>query len=430
MRGGAADPEPAARINREKIPVVILEDVREVGVRGLQLEDLFRFGGDESRSFANEPCPGQPSRVEVGNDPVVLPVLAQLAAPVTGHAGNGDMTEIVDLGKEIPRSREFLEDLLLIPARIGPAMDPVGESVAAWSTVKEIYGADDFSFLGEIDFHGIVHSTAGKGFHVAAPDRRGPDAGSLAFIENGPGIRIGNGMSLATMTPVDSPVRVEERTMNVGGVPGEIETRSQFFPDLGNSVPVFIGKTPQAGRGHHVEGVVDPEGPLGKGELVGEGGCLVINAVAIGIFEETNRIRRFGEKLFLFQVHSRVLGDEESAPVIERCHDRVPDQPGLDGGTNLEVGSNFELPCRQVGQHEGDRKREEITHHCCEDARATPGPQGGIAGEIKRGGVFPWRGSRTIRQWLRTRQSHQRRKVRCPRMPHRRQGAGRSRHRG
>jgi len=313
---------------------------------------LFRRVG---RTLWTRLCQGDFAGVEMGHEPSVGPVGMEGTAAVAGHPRDRDVSEVVDWPQQLARPAELLEDEPLIVARIGPAVDPVGECVTAGAPVEKIHRADDLALVREIDLDRIVHSAAGERLDFATAELGRPDPRAFARFHDLPRVVVGNGKALATVRPEKASVRMQKGSVHIGGVAGEIKTGREFLLHLGAAVPVLVGEAPEARRRHHVERVVNPKSALRESEFVGKECGLVKDAVSICVLQHPDRARPLAEKSLFVQIHPRIFRNKKSTAIIERRHDRMFHQPRRHRRGHRDPRINYEI----VGDERPDEDREE-----------------------------------------------------------------------
>src|SRR5207253_1908905 len=143
-------------------------------------------------------------------------------------------------------------------------------------------GADHLAGRQEGQLDGVVEPAAAETLDVApvgaaAPDPRGEALEPLSLA----GLHL---VAVPAVGPVESTVGPEEGPVNVAAVAVEVEVTDQRLALAGLAALALL-EAPQAGVRGGVDGAVVPEDARGEGEVVGEGGGLVEDAVSVGILE-------------------------------------------------------------------------------------------------------------------------------------------------
>ena len=269
------------------------------------------------------------------------------------------MPVIVNHGHPLERSRQVRDHVEQVRPLVGSSRQPVHEGVAARLVVVEVDHADDVAVGGEIHLHRVVHATEGVPLHVLAVGTAGPDAGRLARVHHGT-VAPHDLVALATVAPVEAAVRwVEEGAVDVGGVPGVLETADDHHAFVGDTVTITVGQLPDAGRRRDIERAIQPAGTLGEGHAVGEDGHAVEDAVAVGVLQQQHAVRWIGIQLFLRPVHPRGISDEEAAAIVEAAHDGVADDWRSGRDDELEAGGQVVPGNRRRGRGQSGKKKGE-----------------------------------------------------------------------
>src|SRR5690606_36529662 len=142
LRSRTSDTEPAARVDREQVAVVVFDHVGDVGVGFEKAEDRLGFFRREGGTEPARPRAGDFRGVEVGDEPVVFPRRIDRPASVAAHPGDRDVSEIVNRWQQVAGFLELRYDEFLIESWVGASMHPVGDRVAARATVEKVYRAE------------------------------------------------------------------------------------------------------------------------------------------------------------------------------------------------------------------------------------------------------------------------------------------------
>ena len=334
---------------------MIFQNVSKMRIWFQRLQNRRGFHGFVASSFWRGLSQSDLSGVEVGHEQAVGPFRLQDPAPVAAHPRHRNVTEIVDWREQFAGFPEFFEDETLIKTRIGTPIDPMRQGIATGTPVKKIHRSEDLAFVGEIELHRIIHAAAGKGLDLAPTQLRRPDPRALSTLHDLPGVVVRDRKSLASMAPEKSSVRMQKGAVNVRRIPCKIESGRQLLSHFRNTVAILIGETPETGWRHHVERIVDPEGTLREGEVIGKNSRFVVDPVVVCIDEPRDKPGPFFEEILFVEIDPGILCEEEIPFVVECRHHRMRHEPRRYCGRDRKGVIDNELLRRE----EERRKNEE-----------------------------------------------------------------------
>ena len=197
-------------------------------------------------------------------------------------------------------------------------------------------------------------------------------SGRGAFVNHRPAGAT-NLVRKAAGAPVQAAVGAEAAAVHVVGHARVGEAGDQLFALVGHVVAVGIGQLPEAGGRRTIDRAVVPGDALRKHHLVGEDLALVEAAVAVGVFQQANRVRRVLRQLRPAQVHARRIADVQPAAIVEggqhgpfdlgRSRDALDDK-ALGHAHGRDVGRHFGFfaadsrrrQCKYPHEQQGDQR--------------------------------------------------------------------------
>ena len=154
------------------------------------------------------------------------------------------MTKLVDRFQQFPGSLSLSQDPFTV--WIDTTVKPVNQAIDAGSTVHDVHRANDFTFVGKINFNRIVHAPATMDAYVRSVWFTGEDIRAREFAGDLP-LLVAEFMAVSAVTPVDAAVRSQETAVDAGCVSGIAELTDQDLTSIGNSVPRGILQSPDIG---------------------------------------------------------------------------------------------------------------------------------------------------------------------------------------
>ena len=205
--------------------------------------------------------------------------------------------------------------------------DRIAHAVARIGEVG--HRAKHIARFGENHFHGIIKAPAGQHIQPRAIGPDAPNARCFPFI-----VTPVFGVDLKSVTAirkVEHPVGPHNRPVQTCRVGRKIPTLNNSFALVRHAVAISVGEFVQPWWRRHVKRSLIEHGARRKRQFIGKYGGLVVNPIAIGIFQHADDIVRIGRHLRGLHRLAGRFTQEQPAAIINRAKHRIVDQSWLDG---------------------------------------------------------------------------------------------------
>ena len=344
LQAGRAMGIPGAGIEDDERAVRGFHHVGEVRPLAFDGEE-FVLGGAIGGTFLLELVPQDLLRVVHGHHQLQVGRVGGPRMPV-GREGVGVLPEDATAGHHVAEfaedghalvgAREIGDDAEEVRTLVDAAELPLHEGVDARASEIKVGGPDELAGRGEIEAGGIVGATERMPADVGAVGLHRPDAAVEAGVHER-AVLLLDGMALATMRPIEAAVRMEARAMAVGAVGGPLEAADDQLTFVRDTAAGRIGELPDAGGVGDVETALIPVGALGISEFVREDGAVLVDAVAVAIFQEEDAVGQDGLELLRAPIHASGVAHEEATTVIDASHGGIGDHRSGGGDDHFKT---------------------------------------------------------------------------------------------
>ena len=262
-----------------------------------------------------------------------------------GAAAGHHVAELAEDGHPLVGAREVGDDAQEVRTLIDAAELPLHEGVDAWAAEIKVGGPDQFAGRREIEAGGVVGAAERVPADVGAVGQHRPDAAVEAGMHEG-AVLLLDGVSLATVRPIEAAVGMQTRAVAVRAVGGPLETADEQLALVRDAVAVGVGEFPDARGVGHVEASVEEVRALRVSQFVREDGATFEHAVLVAILQEEDAVGKDGLELLRAPIYASGVAHEQATLVIDASHRGIGNHRS--GGGDDHLKTRWQLGLRGV----------------------------------------------------------------------------------